>query len=136
MNKYPRTPSVHIAVVDDDESILDALEMALEGEGWSVKTYTGGKDFLADLAKGKPDCLILDPHLDGLSGADVAHAVVNRDIRLPIIVLTARPDSPVTAKIIQIGATAMLTKPVKVEELFNHIQAAVDHGIQISGVSA
>lgn len=117
-----------VAVVEDDVRILDALELVLAAEGWAVKTYTMGEAFLTDLANnGAPQCLILDPHLPGIDGAEVAYSVTSRHRYpdIPIIVLTARPTSTVTQQIIEAGARAMLTKPVAAEELINQVYAAI-----------
>jgi FixJ family two-component response regulator len=117
--------TVSIAIVDDDEDILDAIQLVLEDQGWGVQTYATGEDFLADLRSHKPDCLILDPHLLGLSGGEVARSVANGNDRIPIIGLTARPVSPLAIEVMNAGAGAMLTKPVTAETLIEHIQAAI-----------
>ncbi len=117
--------SVKVAIVDDDASILDALEIALEFDGWHVRTYSSGGAFLQDLNEHKPDCLILDPHMPGLSGADVAHSMARDHADVPIIGLTARPDSPITEEVLNAGARTMLTKPVTFELLIEHIQSAI-----------
>lgn len=118
---------VSIAIVDSDEAILDAVQFVLENEGWQVWTYATGEDFLADVPHHEPDCIILDPHLPKMNGADVARSVSIGNGRIPIIGLTARPTSPATTEVMQAGAREMLTKPVTFEELVDHIQAAIGH---------
>jgi FixJ family two-component response regulator len=118
---------VVIAIVDDDESILDAMTLLVEGQGWDAAVYVSGEAFLDDYRRnGKIDCLILDPHLGGISGADVAQALSGSSI--PIIGLTARPESPVTQSIIELGVETMLTKPVQPKHLVEIIKQLIsDH---------
>jgi FixJ family two-component response regulator len=116
---------VVVAIIDDDASILDAMTLLIEGEGWVANAYASGEAFLEDHREnGKVDCLILDPHLDGISGAVVAQALVNAHI--PIIGLTARPESLITRRVIEYGVETMLTKPVRPGELVATIRRAID----------
>ncbi len=116
---------VVVAVVDDDASILDAMTFLIESEGWNARVYASGEAFLDDYQQdGEIDCLILDPHLDGISGADVTQALVNSHI--PIIGLTARPESPITQSIKKLGVKTMLTKPVQADDLVATIRHAID----------
>lgn len=119
---------VVVAIIDDDASILDAMKLLLEAEGWGAKTYPSGESFLQDHQhKGegdsKVDCLILDPHLDGISGADVAQALVSAHI--PVIGLTARPESELTRQVSSYGVVTMLTKPVQPDCLVATIRRAI-----------
>lgn len=122
-----------IAVVDDDVRILDAIAMVLEAEGWTVQTYTTGEAFLIDYPRmDGPRCLILDPHLPGMNGAEIVNTILCDDSRtdfpianLPIIALTARPSSAIALQIVAAGAHALLTKPIGAGELIDHIQAAI-----------
>jgi two-component system response regulator TtrR len=116
---------IDIAIVEDDEAVRDSIQLVLSDFGWRVRTYSGGEDFLADLDDYVPDCLILDPHLPGLSGADVARALAVRNARVAIVGLTARPTSVLAGAVLAAGASAMMTKPVTVEALVNQVLAAL-----------
>jgi len=118
-----------IAVVDDDVQILDAVKLVLELVGWSVWTYTNGESFLNDLASGNmPHCLLMDPHLPGMNGVEIAQAIIkNRHVaNIPILVLTARPNSPVIEQIVNTGAHSLMLKPVDADELIDRIQIALN----------
>ncbi len=119
--------AVCVAIVDDDEAILDALRLVLELEGWHVHAYLRGEEFLADLENHTMDCLVLDPHLPGISGADIVRSIVDGNYNVPVIGLTARPSSPLTTAVINAGARVMLTKPVAAEVLVEQVQAAIRH---------
>ena len=112
-----------VAVVDGDESILDAITWVLDNQSWAVSTYSQGEPFLADLNRYKPNCVVLDPHLPDLDGVEVVRALTVGHAAIPFIILTAVPDSPVISEIKVIGAREVLTKPVSAEVLVDHIQA-------------
>lgn len=105
-----------IAIVEDDESILDATKLLIELHGWEPRPYADAESFLADQDRVPAcDCLLLDPHLPGKSGLDVARAMAGSP--MPIVVITARPDSAVTRAILALGACAVITKPVGDQQL-------------------
>lgn len=117
---------VSVAVVDDDESILDAVRLLLTYEGWSVRGFVTGEACVETLCLYQPDCIILDPHLPGMTGAQLARFLVDEYVQIPIIGLTARPDSPVTQDVISAGAQTILTKPITAETLINAVREALD----------
>ncbi|MEL7449613.1 MAG: response regulator [Pseudomonadota bacterium] len=113
-----------IAVIDDDVAILDSIQLLLELQGWQVRTYDTGEEFVEGLVDGDlPDCAILDPNLPGISGADVARAIACHSI--PIIGLTARPTCPAAKEMLQEGARAILTKPVTEGGLLFQLRAVL-----------
>ena len=115
-----------IAIVDDDDTILDAARLVLEPYRWNIRTYTTAESFLNDLvANGAPHCLVLDPHLPGMNGADIVRGLQNGYGDTPIIGLTARPDSELVAELLDAGVELVLTKPVAAEVLVQHIEAAI-----------
>lgn len=117
-----------VAVVEDDASILDAVQLVLEAVGWDVYPYATGEAFLADLRMGRIfHCLLLDPHLPGLSGLEVVQAMSREGVSIPFVVLTAHPDSPVTLALRDLGARAIILKPVQASALTAAIAAAVPH---------
>lgn len=117
-----------IAVVDNNEAILDALGLVLESEGWVVRTYSSGEQFLAEVDHHRPDCLILDPHLPGISGVDIARSLEQHNARIPIIGLSARPNSQLALEVSQAGARVMLVKPASSNEVIEQVQAALAIG--------
>ena len=116
-----------IAIIDDDEAILDSIQLLLESERWRARLYARGRQFLADLRdKLRPDCVILDPHLPDISGGEVVRHVSDTRLQVPIIVWTAKPQSSRVVEILQTDIRVMLIKPVPAEVLIKEIQAAID----------
>ena len=114
-----------VAVVDDDVSILDAMTLLIEEQGWEALVFENGEAFLEHYRahQASPDCVILDPHLNGTTGEAVARVLAGTDI--PVIGLTARPESPVTAAIEALGVSPILTKPAQPDELVEAIRNAI-----------
>lgn len=116
---------ITVAIVDDDESVLDAIKTVLDDQDWNIRTYASGEMFLSDIKDHKPDCIVLDSNLPGLSGLAVAHIINSSQKRIPIIVLTAYPDSKQTTKIKNLGISDILVKPVTANVLIEHIKESL-----------
>lgn len=111
-----------IAFLEDDVSILDAGRLVMEANGWVVRPYSNGEAFVEDHRQHPDfDCLVLDPHLPGISGVDVMRAVA--DEHLPVVVLTAWPDSALIQAMVKLGARAVMIKPVSESRLLQTIDA-------------
>ena len=117
--------ALRIAVVDDEESIRKALSRLLRASGsYMVDTYCSGADFLTSLKTARPDVVVLDLHMPGLSGFEVHAAIAGIDGSLPVIVITGH-DSPETRqRVIDGGAVAYLRKPVDERRLLEAIADA------------
>ena len=119
------TLSQKIAVIDDDVTVLDAVKIVLDNQQWDIFIYTSGESFLNDVSNNQPDCLILDAHLSGLNGPDVIRSIVSSHSYIPIIVLTAYPNSPLISEMMKNGAEDLLIKPISSEVLVEHIERAL-----------
>ena len=120
-----------IAVVDATESVLDAVKTLFDGQqNWHTTTYNRGKAFLDSLPAGNPDCLIMDPHLPDISGVEIVHAINQLESTTSIVLLTARPISPETREIQNMGTFNVLLKPVTAETLIEHVQAMLAQHMQ------
>lgn len=117
-------PTVY--VVDDDASIRYSLGMLLEADGYFVKTYKSGEDFLAAVDCDGTGCVILDLCMPGMGGLEVQAELCRRDSRLPIIFLSGVGDIPTTVDAIKAGAEDFLTKPTDSEVLLGKVRALVD----------
>lgn len=125
MDAFPADTKSIIAVVDDDEAILDALELLLAASGWGARTYKTGQAFMDDLSENPPSCLILDSHVPGLSAADIASTLSTRSPVIPIIGITAQPGSKLANEVVSAGADVMLAKPINAENIVNSVRAAL-----------
>jgi DNA-binding response OmpR family regulator len=112
-----------ILIVEDDRAILLGLRENLAYEGHVVVEVTRGDEALAALAEAKPDLLILDIMLPGISGFEVCRRIRKEDRHLPILMLTARSDEVDKVMGLDLGADDYLTKPFSLSELLARVRA-------------
>jgi FixJ family two-component response regulator len=120
MANAPRT----IAVVDDDSSLLKAVERLLSTRSWVTIPFQSAQQFLASLTNGLPDCLILDLQMPGMSGLELQETLIRKGVKIPTIILTSNKDAAMRERCLSSGAIAYLPKPVRRAELFAAIDAA------------
>lgn len=106
-----------IAIIDDDEYIGNMLEELLRKEKYEVLRAYSGTEALLLLSRHRPDLVLLDLMLPGLSGEDVLPKI--KDI--PVIVISAKPDVEDKVKLLLGGAADYLTKPFDTKELLARI---------------
>lgn len=106
-----------ILIVDDDVHIGNLLEEVLEKEGYRITRAYSGTEALLVLSAAKPDLILLDLMLPGLSGEDILPQM--KDI--PVIVLSAKTDVDSKASLLLEGAADYITKPFHAKELLARI---------------
>ena len=128
-----------VFLVDDDESVRDALGLYLETIGYKIKSYDCATAFL-DAYSGEAGCLILDINLPGIDGLELQDILTSKNIGLPIVFLTGTGDIPMSVKAIKSGAVDFLEKPAPYELLKQKIEEALKedtrHREQTSKVAA
>lgn len=118
------TPGATVLVVDDEPQIVRALRINLSARGYRVVTAHDGAAALRAAAETKPDVVVLDLGLPDIDGNDVI-AGLRGWTTVPIIVLSARADSPDKVKALDVGADDYVTKPFGMDELLARLRAAV-----------
>jgi two-component system KDP operon response regulator KdpE len=111
-----------ILVIDDELSIRRLLQILLEGAGHEVVTADDASHGLHELALAKPDILILDLALPDMDGLDALRRL-REWTRLPVLVLSARPDPADKVSALDLGADDYLTKPFDAAELLARLRA-------------
>ena len=106
-----------ILIVDDDVNIRNLVAEALEREGYAVQKAASGTEALRQIAQEKPDLVLLDLMLPGLSGEAVLPDI--RDI--PVIVMSAKADVADKVGLLLGGAADYVTKPFDLQELLARI---------------
>ncbi|MET0620982.1 MAG: response regulator [Thermoanaerobaculia bacterium] len=115
-----------VAVVDDEEAVRRALERLLRSAGIETETFSTGGAMLDDLARRRPDCIVLDLHMPGMSGFEIQTALAERDLHIPVIVLTGHDTPEASERAAAAGAAAYLPKPVDGEVFLAAVVAAVE----------
>ena len=106
-----------IAIIDDDIHIGDALSEILENEGYAVTRAYSGTEALYLLSQNKPDLILLDLMLPGLSGEEVLPRIKG----IPVIVLSAKVDVQDKVNLLLGGAVDYISKPFDTSELLARI---------------
>ena len=113
-----------VYVVDDDESVREAVGRLVRSGGWTAQTFGSAQEFLSGPWAVAPGCLILDVRLPGLSGLDLQERLAKSGVHTPIIFLTGHGDIPTSVRAIKAGALEFLTKPYADEDLIAAIEQA------------
>jgi FixJ family two-component response regulator len=111
-----------IAIVDDDASVRRSLLRVVESAGYKAETFGSAREFLAWMPNGLAACLVLDVHMDELSGFDLYDR-----LKVPIVFITGRDDAATLARIGRSKAAGHLLKP------FNPatVLAAIHHAVGV-----
>jgi FixJ family two-component response regulator len=114
-----------ISIVDDDESVRDALENLLKSIGYRAEVFASAEEFLRLGHHEDSRCLILDVRMPGLSGLELQRQLVSSGPSIPIVFITAHGDEAERAQAFRAGAVAFLRKPFAEEALLTAVQAAL-----------
>lgn len=115
-----------VFVIDDDESMREALHSLIRSVGLRVVTFGSADEFLQSERPDVPACLILDVRMPGLSGLDLQRDLSEGNIHIPIIFITGHGDIPMSVRAMKAGAVEFLTKPFRDQDLLDAIQQALD----------
>jgi FixJ family two-component response regulator len=122
---------VRVFIIDDDPSVLKALERLLRLNGFPVETFMSAAAFLERPPYEGAACLVLDLRMPGLSGLDVQEALSQKGIAIPIVFLSAQADVPSTVRAMREGAIDFLVKPVEERQLLDTITRALSKAIDL-----
>ena len=114
-----------ISIVDDDESIREAIQSLLRSVGFRAKTFASAEQFLQSDQIENTACLILDVRMPGMSGLELQRRLMATQCRIPIVFVTAHGDEEARSRALQEGAVEFLLKPFSEEALLNAIQVAL-----------
>jgi DNA-binding response OmpR family regulator len=124
-----------ILIVEDEPGVVVAIQFLMEQEGHNVLVAKRGEDALDMIYKYKPDLVLLDIMLPGISGWEVCEIVrLNPDFRdVKILFLTARGDEAEIAKGLALGADAYITKPFSNDQLVASVNAILENAYEETG---
>src|SRR5258705_2972743 len=111
-----------IALVDDDRNILTSVQITLEAEGFTVRTYTDGAEALKALTAQPVDLAILDIKMPRMDGMELLERL-RRQSELPVIFLTSKDDEVDELMGLRMGADDYIKKPFSQRLLIERIRA-------------
>ena len=121
----------HIAIVDDDALVREALSDCMESAGYSVEGFASAEEFWGSNSGQNPACLvvdiaclILDIQLPGASGLELQRRLGNT-ADPPVVFVTANATDSNRDLALKLGAKGFLSKPVRCQELLNAVKAAM-----------
>ena len=112
-----------IVVIDDDESLRDTIGFLLEQEGFKAVLAADGRTGYENALALKPDMMLVDLRLPGMSGIEICKHLRAAHVMTPIIVLSALGDEVDKVLLLEIGADDYLVKPFGTRELLARIRA-------------
>ena len=119
-----------ILVIDDEIEILRALQRSLVAHDFDVCTASSGEEGLENLARFRPDLILLDLGLPGISGLDVCRRVREQS-NLPIIVLSVKDTERDKVLALDLGADDYVSKPFGINEVLARVRVALRHTAQV-----
>jgi FixJ family two-component response regulator len=114
-----------VLVVDDDLAVRESLKFALELEGLTVRTCSGGAELLAHPNLHDAACLVVDYQMPMMDGLEVISALRSRDCSVPVILITGHSTGALLRRAIAAGVRHVVEKPLLDSALIESIQAVL-----------
>lgn len=114
-----------VAIIDDDESLRLALVGLVRSLGLEARGYVSAEAFLESGDAKRFAAIVTDIQMPGMSGIELKQHLANRHCKLPVIMITARPDPSLEEKALAVGAIAFLRKPFEASALIGQLEKAL-----------
>ena len=114
-----------IAIVDDDESVREALQSLFKSIGFQTELFACAQDFLDSSHIGDLSCLILDVIMPGMTGLELQHQLATRQL-IPIVFIAGQADQTVRDTAMRAGAVGFLPKPFSEDSLLTAVHTALE----------
>lgn len=114
-----------VIVIDDDESVRDALQGLFESVGLFTEVHGSVADFLAADDPDRPGCIVLDIRLPGQSGLEFQEALAKSHHPRSVVLISAHVDVEMAVRAMKAGAIDVLTKPVREQDLLEAVNRAL-----------
>ncbi|PTE19989.1 response regulator transcription factor [Cereibacter changlensis] len=119
--------AAHVLLIEDEPNIAEAIRFILTRDGWRVSTHDGGSDAVEAVRSARPDLLILDLMLPGISGYDILTAIRADPATeaLPVLMLTAKGQGRDREAAERAGVSRFMSKPFSNAEMLEQVRALV-----------
>ena len=115
-----------VLVVDDEEGVRNLLQRTLEGGDYDVATATNGQETLDMVAELRPEAVLLDIKMPGISGIEVLQQIAANWPDICVIMATAAGDAQTAVKAMKLGAYDYITKPFNRNDVVLTVQRAIE----------
>ena len=126
MTEKPVPEKISVALVDDDEAVLDSLKIFLERRALTVTIFTNAQELLRAIDSGEEfDCVVTDVRMPGMSGVELQSALASRSRTWPLILITGHGDVGMAVSALKAGAADFIEKPTDEKRLLASMGEAV-----------
>jgi FixJ family two-component response regulator len=112
-----------VSIVDDDESVRQALDGLLRSAGLPAVAFASAEEFLRSGQLRSTACLIVDLQMPGMDGLQLQEKLSRDGHRIPTVILTAQGDHESRGRLLGAGAAAFLQKPIKGDVLLSVVES-------------
>ena len=116
-----------ISIIDDDESVRDAIKGLMRSLGYRVEAVASAQEFLSSRGIRRTSCLITDMQMPVMTGLELHQRLSTSGKPIPTILITAYPDDAVRERALSAGVIGYLSKPFEEEDLLACIRSALTH---------
>jgi FixJ family two-component response regulator len=115
-----------ISVVDDDESIREAIRGLMKSLGYAAEAFGSAEEFLSSREAPRTSCLIADVQMSGMTGIELHRHLLASGKTIPTILITAYPDDDARERALGDGVVGYLSKPFAENDLLACIRSSLD----------
>lgn len=113
-----------VFIVDDDPTIREGISDLVEGMGLEVQCFSSAEAFEQSYRPGRPDCLLLDVRMRGMSGMELLTKLAKENTYIPTIIVTGHGDITMAVEALNTGAVDFIEKPFREHDLWLKIKKA------------
>ncbi|MBM83279.1 MAG: DNA-binding response regulator [Planctomycetaceae bacterium] len=119
-----------VFIVDDDPTFRKSLHFLIESVGVNAVTFESANQFFDDYDPQIPGCVVLDVRMPGMSGLELQEQLRERNLNIPVIVITAFGDVPMAVRAMKAGALDFFEKPFSDQTLLDQVQKAINDDVE------
>ena len=113
-----------VVVIDDDPAVRNSLKFSLELEGFSVRAFSGGDEYLRETDAPDCACLVIDQNMPGMTGLELLGRLRTCQVSAPAILITSHPNANLRERAANSGVS-IVEKPLLSDALLEGIRAAI-----------
>ena len=114
-----------ISIIDDDESMREAIKGLMRSLGYRVEAVASGQEFLSSRLALRTSCVIADMQMPGMTGLELYQRLSTSGKPIPTILITAYPDDGVRERALSAGVVGYLSKPFEEDDLLVCVRSAL-----------
>ncbi len=115
-----------ILIVDDEHAICQVFSDLLQQQGYTTKTAANGEDAIVLVEQNRPDLILLDYQMPGMTGLETLQAIKQIDKNIPVVIMTAYGTMETTMTAMRLGAHDFLSKPVELNQIRSLVKRILD----------